>query len=95
MPFQITTEVALAALCSSIILLVVPFKYVLSMLIFDLFTRELQFRQETVKRFMKFLRERWDSVPAAPVVVLPFDNNDLKPSSTQQKEVEQQQKPKD
>ncbi|KAG7011441.1 hypothetical protein SDJN02_26347 [Cucurbita argyrosperma subsp. argyrosperma] len=92
---QITTEVALAALCSSIILLVVPFKYVLSMLIFDLFTRELQFRQETVKRFMKFLRERWDSVPAAPVVVLPFDDNELKPSSTQQKEVEQQQKPKD
>ncbi|XP_038887912.1 uncharacterized protein LOC120077886 isoform X2 [Benincasa hispida] len=91
---QITTEVALVVLSSAIILLIVPFKYVLSVLIFDLFTRELQFRQETVKRFMKFLRERWDSVPAAPVVVLPFDNAELKSSSTQQKEVEQQQKPK-
>ncbi|XP_050937404.1 uncharacterized protein LOC103487477 isoform X1 [Cucumis melo] len=91
---QITTEVALVLLASAIILLIVPFNYVLSVLIFDLFTRELQFRQETVKRFMKFLRERWDSVPASPVVVLPFDNNELKSSSTEQKEAEQQQKPK-
>ncbi|XP_022156958.1 uncharacterized protein LOC111023786 isoform X2 [Momordica charantia] len=91
---QITTEVALVVLSSAIILLIVPFKYVISVLIFDLFTRELQFRQETVKRFMKFLRERWDSVPAAPVVVLPFDNDELR-SSTQHKEVEQQQKYKD
>ena len=43
---------------------------------------------------MKFLRERWDSVPASPVVVLPFDNNELKSSSTEQKEAEQPQKPK-
>ncbi|XP_031739971.1 uncharacterized protein LOC101209123 isoform X2 [Cucumis sativus] len=91
---QITTEVALVLLSSAIILLIVPFKYVLSGLIFDLFTRELQFRQQTVKRFMKFLRERWDSVPASPVVVLPFDNNELKSSSTEQKEAEQPQKPK-
>lgn len=93
--FQITTEVALVVLSSAVILLIVPFKYVLSALIFDFFTRELQFRQETVKRFMKFLRERWDSVPASPVVVLPFDNDGLRSSPTQQKEVEQQQKPKD
>lgn len=84
----------MVVLSSAVILLIVPFKYVLSVLVFDLFTRELQFRQETVKRFMKFLRERWDSVPAAPVVVLPFDNNESKSTTTQQKEVEQQQKPK-
>lgn len=93
--FQITTEVALVLLSSAIILLTVPFKYVLSVLIFDFFTRELKIRQETAKRFLKFLRERWDSVPAAPVVVLPFDNDELKSSSTKLKEVEQQQKSKD
>lgn len=59
-------------LSSATILLIFPFKYVLAFLIFDLFTRELEFRREMVTRFMNFLKERWDTVPAAPVVVLPF-----------------------
>lgn len=29
-----------------------------------------------VKRFIDFLKERWDTVPAAPVVVLPYGSND-------------------
>lgn len=44
-----------------------------------MFTRELEFRKEMVKRFMKMLRERWHAVPAAPVAVLPFENEESKP----------------
>lgn len=69
---QITTEVALALLGSAIVLLVVPFKYVLAFGLLDLFTRELEFRREMVMKFVTFLRERWASVHAAPVVVLPY-----------------------
>ncbi|KAM7263861.1 hypothetical protein ACFE04_001544 [Oxalis oulophora] len=81
----ITTEVALALLCSGTILLVVPFKYVVAFLIFDLFTRELEFRKEMVKNFRKFLKERWDMVPASPVIVLPFSSDE--PKQTNQRRV--------
>ncbi|CAI8591511.1 unnamed protein product [Vicia faba] len=76
---QITTEVAVLMLTWSAILFIVPFKYILSFLLFDAFTRELEFRKEMVKRFMKLLRERWHAVPAAPVAVLPFENEESKP----------------
>ncbi|KAK3009985.1 hypothetical protein RJ639_010955, partial [Escallonia herrerae] len=72
---QMTTEVALVLLLSSTMLLIIPFKYILSFLIFDLFTRELKFRRQMVMRFMSFIKERWDTVPAAPVAVLPFEGD--------------------
>ncbi|CDO97535.1 unnamed protein product [Coffea canephora] len=70
---QVTTEVALLLLLSATILLLVPFKYILAFLIFDLFTRELNFRRQMVLAFRRFLNERWGTVPAAPVVVLPYE----------------------
>ncbi|KAF8404155.1 hypothetical protein HHK36_009035 [Tetracentron sinense] len=73
---QITTEVALVLFSSATVLLIVPFKYILAFLFFDLFTRELEFRREMVVRFMSLLKERWDTVPAAPVVVLPFESDE-------------------
>jgi hypothetical protein len=88
---QITTEVALVLLSSATILLVVPFKYILAFLLFDLFTRELEFRREMVKKFINSLRERWDTVPAAPVVVLPFESEESR-SETETKEIENQAK---
>lgn len=71
-----TTEVALVFLGSATILLVIPFKYVLGFLILDLFTRELDFRREMTMRFIKILKERWDTVPAAPVAVIPYESDD-------------------
>ncbi|XP_010274356.1 PREDICTED: uncharacterized protein LOC104609683 [Nelumbo nucifera] len=71
---QTTTEVSLVLLSAAIILLVIPFRYILAFLLLDLFTRELEFRKEMVTRFMSFLKERWDTIPAAPVVVLPFES---------------------
>lgn len=73
---QVAMEIALALLLGSTILLLVPFKYVAAFLIFDLFTRELEFRRPMVEAFTKFLKERWDAVPAAPVVVLPFEDKE-------------------
>ena len=71
--WQVTTQVALVLLASSAVLLVFPFKYVLAFFTFDLFTRELEFRREMVRAFMNFLKERWESIHAAPVVVLPYE----------------------
>nr|XP_016512053.1 PREDICTED: uncharacterized protein LOC107829126 isoform X1 [Nicotiana tabacum] len=73
---QITMEVALALLFGATILLIVPFKYIAAFLIFDAFTRELTFRRQMVLRFMSLLKERWDMVPATPVVVLPFEDDE-------------------
>ncbi|CAL5379733.1 unnamed protein product [Camellia sinensis] len=75
---QITTEVALVLLMSSAILLVVPFKFILAFLVFDIFTGELEFRRQMVMRFMTLLKERWDAVPAAPVVVLPYEGDETR-----------------
>ncbi|KAE8690728.1 Plastid-lipid associated protein PAP / fibrillin family protein isoform 1 [Hibiscus syriacus] len=71
---QVTTEVALVVLSSATVLLIVPFKYVLAFLLCDLFTQELEFRREMVKRFLSLLKERWITVPATPVIVLPFED---------------------
>uniref|UniRef100_A0A5B7AU14 DUF639 domain-containing protein n=1 Tax=Davidia involucrata TaxID=16924 RepID=A0A5B7AU14_DAVIN len=84
---QITTEVALVLLLSSAALLIVPFKYILAFLLFDFFTRELTFRRQMVLSFTSFLKERWDTVPAAPVVVLPFEGGDTGAVS-QRKEID-------
>ncbi|XP_069148998.1 uncharacterized protein [Solanum lycopersicum] len=73
---QITMEVALALLFGATILLIVPFKYIAAFLISDAFTRELAFRRQMVLRFMSFLKERWETVPATPVVVLPFEEDE-------------------
>ncbi|XP_061337151.1 uncharacterized protein LOC133284177 isoform X2 [Gastrolobium bilobum] len=88
---QITTEVALLLLSSATILLIIPFKYILSFLLFDMFTRELEFRREMVNKFRKLIRERWHSVPAAPVAVLPFENEESRPD-IYLKEIEDQSK---
>ncbi|XP_073145489.1 uncharacterized protein [Henckelia pumila] len=84
---QTTTEVALVLLLVSTVLILVPFKYVLAFVIFDLFTRELEFRRQMVVAFMNFLKERWDTVPASPVVVLPFEETE---SDTSQKKLKKQ-----
>lgn len=70
---EVTTQVAFVLLASSAVLLVFPFKYVLAFFTCDLFTRELEFRRETVRAFMNFVKERWESIHAAPVVVLPYE----------------------
>ncbi|CAO2812934.1 unnamed protein product [Amaranthus hypochondriacus] len=83
---QITNEVALVLLSSATILLIIPFKYILAFFTFDMFTRELNFRRAMVLKFRRFLRDRWETVPAAPVVVLPFEN-DQKGSTHLDKEI--------
>ncbi|XP_078434491.1 chromosome-partitioning protein, putative (DUF639) [Wolffia australiana] len=71
---ETTTEVALVLMGAAIVLFVVPFKYVISFVLLDLFTRELEFRQETVRQFRMFLKDRWAAVTASPVVVLPYED---------------------
>uniref|UniRef100_A0A1D1XEE2 GRAM domain-containing protein 4 n=1 Tax=Anthurium amnicola TaxID=1678845 RepID=A0A1D1XEE2_9ARAE len=77
---EITTEVALVLLCSATVLLVVPFRYILAFVILDLFTRELEFRREMVTRFTRFVKDRWAAVYASPVVILPYESDELNPT---------------
>ncbi|KAJ6715449.1 PROTEIN putative (DUF639)-RELATED [Salix viminalis] len=90
---QITTEVAMVLFASAAILLVIPFKYVAACLLFDFFTRELEFRREMAEKFATFLKERWDTVPAAPVAVLPYESKVSK-QGNQQKKIDEQTKKK-
>ncbi|KAK1311389.1 hypothetical protein QJS10_CPA08g00665 [Acorus calamus] len=77
-----TTEVALVLICAATVLLIVPFKYVVTFVLCDLFTRELEFRREMVVKFRKFLKDCWATVPAAPVVVLPSESEVTESSSS-------------
>ncbi|XP_052735017.1 uncharacterized protein LOC108342983 isoform X3 [Vigna angularis] len=88
---QITTEIAMVLISSATILLIVPFKYIFSFLLLDMFTRELEFRREMAQKFIKILRERWHAVPAAPVSILPFQNEEAR-SEIYLKEIEDQSK---
>ncbi|XP_019093505.1 PREDICTED: uncharacterized protein LOC104701789 [Camelina sativa] len=87
---QITTEVALVLLSIATVLVIFPFKYVLAFVLYDQFTRELEFRKEMVKKFNAFLRERWEMVPAAPVIVLPFVNEESTPATKDNKQLRKQ-----
>lgn len=91
---QITNEVALVLLSSATVLLIIPFKFILAFFIFDMFTRELDFRREMVLRFKRLLKDRWETVPASPVVVLPFENGQNGPvhQNKETKELEAQGK---
>ncbi|CAN0878953.1 hypothetical protein LINGRAHAP2_LOCUS12753 [Linum grandiflorum] len=82
---QVTTEVALVLLSSAIVLLIIPFKYILAFFLFDLFTRELEFRKDMVRKFRTLLKERWDTVPATSVVVLPFESDASKSKNERKK----------
>ncbi|KAK8469096.1 hypothetical protein PHAVU_006G214050 [Phaseolus vulgaris] len=88
---QITTEVALVLISCATILLIVPFKHIFSFVLLDMFTRELEFRREMAQKFIKILRERWHTVPAAPVSILPFQNEEAR-SEIYLKEIEEQSK---
>lgn len=44
-----------------------------------------------VKKFMKLLRDRWHAVPAAPVAVLPFEDEESR-TEIFLKELEEQSK---
>ncbi|CAN1813030.1 hypothetical protein LINPERHAP1_LOCUS26732 [Linum perenne] len=86
--FMVTTEVALVLLSSAVVLLVIPFNYILAFFLFDLFTRELEFRKDMVRKFKTLLKERWDTVPATSVVVLPFESDESK-SRNERKDAEE------
>lgn len=73
---QITTEVAIVLLSAATTLLIFPFRYILAFFLLDLFTRELEIRKEMVMRFTSLLKEKWATVPAAPVVVLPYESDE-------------------
>jgi len=69
---QVSNEVAFSLLGMATVLIIFPFRYVCAFILLDVFTRELKFRQKMILQFVTFLKEWWATIPAAPVVVLPF-----------------------
>ncbi|XP_072965996.1 uncharacterized protein [Typha angustifolia] len=86
---EITTQTAVVLLGVASVLLVVPFKYILAYVLLDLFTGELEFRRNMVIKFISFLKERWASVHAAPVVILPYESSEAGTAQIPEKASEQ------
>lgn len=73
--------VAFALLVAGLILMLVPFRYVCLFLLLDQFTCELEFRRGMVIKLARQVQDWWETVPAAPVVVLPYEKYQDKDTS--------------
>ncbi|MCO5570395.1 hypothetical protein L7F22_024116 [Adiantum nelumboides] len=74
--------VAFALLAASLVLMLVPFRYVCFFLLLDQFTCELKFRRGMVLKLVRQLQDWWETIPAVPVVVLPHEKPQDKDSSS-------------
>ncbi|KAI5065180.1 hypothetical protein GOP47_0019875 [Adiantum capillus-veneris] len=74
--------VAFALLAASLVLTLVPFRYVCVFVLLDQFTCELEFRRGMVLKLARQLEDWWGALPAAPVVVLPYEKPQDKDSSS-------------
>lgn len=61
----------MALMALGVAMLVVPFRYLFAVFLLDQFTNTLQFREKSVREFFTYLGDWWNTIPAAPVVVLP------------------------
>lgn len=81
---QVTNEVLMVLVGMGVSMLVVPFRYLLGMFILDQFTCELKFRENSVRQFFTYLRDWWNTIPAAPVELLPPESSDTGDSKSEQ-----------
>ena len=51
----------------AILLAVVPLRFVVLLVVIDLFTRALEFREERTRRIVRRITEWWHKIPAMPV----------------------------
>ncbi|KAG6553078.1 hypothetical protein Mapa_005415 [Marchantia paleacea] len=80
---RVTNEVLMVLVGMGVSMLVVPFRYLLGMFILDQFTCELKFRENSVRQFFTYLRDWWNTIPAAPVELLPPDSSDTGDSKSE------------
>lgn len=66
---QASEKFAVALLVMALILAFIPSKYVILLVVLEIFTRYSPPRKSSTERFMRRLREWWFSIPAAPVVL--------------------------
>lgn len=74
--------VALGLFTAALTLMFVPFRYVCVFVLLDQFTCELEFRREMVRKFVRQVQDWWEAIPAAPVVVLPYERHQNKNGSS-------------
>jgi hypothetical protein len=70
---QVTNEVLLSLAAAGVAMLLVPFRYLVGLFLVDQFTNELKFREKSVKEFYGYIADWWNSIPVAPVIVLPHE----------------------
>ncbi|CAM6097741.1 unnamed protein product [Calypogeia fissa] len=68
---RVTNVVLMALIALGVTMLVIPFRFLLAGVILDQFTFQLKFREKSVREFFTYLGDWWNTIPAAPVVVLP------------------------
>ncbi|KAJ7517685.1 hypothetical protein O6H91_21G035200 [Diphasiastrum complanatum] len=73
---QATNKAILVLVGIALILLLVPSRVLCTLLLLDQFTIELDFRKPMFLEFVNLLKDWWETIPAAPVVVLPFEKTE-------------------
>eukprot|EP00250_Pteridium_aquilinum_P005599 c15671_g1_i2 orf=220-2820(-) len=85
--------VAFALLAAALVLMFVPFRYVCMFVLLDQFTCELEFRRGMVQKFVRQVQDWWEAIPAAPVVILPYERYQSKDGSNISSEVDESSAP--
>ncbi|KAL2635135.1 hypothetical protein R1flu_006614 [Riccia fluitans] len=81
---RVTNEVLVVLVGLGLSTLLVPFRYLLALFVLDQFTAELKFREESVRKFFSYLRDWWNTIPAAPVELLPPETSEAGDSKSEQ-----------
>lgn len=70
--------VAAALIAAAAILVFIPSRYLLVMLVVEVYTREMPLRKQSTEKFRRRIREWWARIPAAPVQMIRPNENKKK-----------------
>ncbi|XP_062219750.1 uncharacterized protein LOC133919389 [Phragmites australis] len=73
-----TEMVAAALIAAAAILVFIPSRYLLVMLVVEVYTREMPLRKQSTEKFRRRIREWWARIPAAPVQMIRPNENKKK-----------------
>lgn len=75
---QVTDQVIVVLVILAICLAVLPFKFVILLVLWEAFTRYTQLREESTERIFRRAREWWHSVPVVPLHLLKVEEGKAK-----------------
>lgn len=75
---QATNSVAMLLVFMAVVLVFVPFRYLIILVLLEPFTREMPLRKASSDRLLRRVREWWIKIPAAPVQLVKPDDKKRK-----------------